>query len=294
MNYILHIFIIVMFYIALGVSLNLLAGFAGLLSICHAAFWGIGAYAVAILSVEAGWSWIEAMSLGIFLAALSAFCVGYVSLRFRDDYFVIATFGFQVVIFSLMQNWVTLTKGPMGIAGIGHPSAFGFRIDSHWEFLVIVLLYALVTIAIAIRISNSPLGRVLKAIREDEVFVDSMSKNRKIVKTTVFVLSACLAAVGGGIFASYISYVDPNSFTVMESILILAIVIVGGAGNVWGPVIGSLIIIGLPELLRFAGFPASIAANVRQILYGTALVACMMWRPQGLIGRYSFRRNNFP
>ena len=294
MNYLIHILIVILIYVTLASSLNLLAGFGGLLSICHAAFYGLGAYSVAILCNDYGWTWIEAFVFGIGLAAATAACVGYVSLRFRDDYFVIATFAFQMLIFSLMQNWRSLTYGPMGISGIKHPTLAGFPIDSTQRYLLILFLYVGVTTWFSFRISRSPFGRILKAIREDDTFVESLAKNARSVKLSVFVLAACLAAGVGGIFGSYISYVDPNSFTVMESILILAIVIIGGAGSVWGALLGSVVIIGLPEALRFVGMPSSIAANFRQILFGAALVACMLWRPQGFLGEFKFRSSAKP
>jgi branched-chain amino acid transport system permease protein len=130
------------------------------------------------------------------------------------------------------------------------------------------------------------------AIREDEVFALAAGKNVAAYKVAVFVIGSGMAAIAGALYAYYISFIDPTSFTVMESIFIISIVIIGGAGSLWGPVIGAVVLVTLPELLRFIGLPSSVAANLRQILYGGLLVAFMMWRPQGLVGKFRFRLEN--
>jgi branched-chain amino acid transport system permease protein len=132
----------------------------------------------------------------------------------------------------------------------------------------------------------------MKMLREDEMMAQSFGKSVSATKTTVFVICCGIAGLAGALYAFYSSYIDPTSFTVMESVFIISIVIIGGAGSLWGPVVGAVVLVTLPELLRFVGMPSSVAANMRQIIYGAALVACMMWRPQGLIGEFSFRRND--
>ena len=145
------------------------------------------------------------------------------------------------------------------------------------------------TLWISQRIVQSPFGRVLKAIREDEVFAQAAGKSVAAYKVLVFMIGAGMAAVAGVMYAHYISFIDPTSFTVMESIFIISIVIIGGAGSLWGPVVGAVVLVTLPELLRFLGLPSSIAANTRQIIYGGLLVAFMMWRPRGFLGEYAFQ-----
>ena len=133
---------------------------------------------------------------------------------------------------------------------------------------------------------------MLRAIREDEVFAQAMGKDVAAFKVKVFMIGAGLAAISGVLYATYISYIDPTSFTVMESIFIISIVIIGGAGNLWGSVLGAAVLIALPELLRFIGLPNSVAANIRQMLYGGLLVAFMLWRPRGFIGEYTFYKES--
>jgi branched-chain amino acid transport system permease protein len=287
MTYLLHILIMVGIYVILAISLNLISGYAGLLSISHAAFYGIGAYAAALLALNVHTNFIVNMALGMIVAGIIGVLVAWPALRIHDDYFVIASFGFQIIIFSVMNNWIGLTRGPLGLPGIPQPELLGHRIDSHWEYLALVWLFAFFTFIVCRRLVDSPYGRVLKAIREDEVFAVSLGKNIAYFKLTVFAIGAALAAVAGALYACYITFIDPTSFTVAESIFIISIVIIGGLGNLWGSVLGAVILITLPELLRFLGISQSYVANIRQILYGSMLVLMMFVRPQGLIGEYA-------
>ncbi|MBN2561525.1 MAG: branched-chain amino acid ABC transporter permease [Phycisphaerae bacterium] len=288
MEYVLHIMVFAGIYIILAASLDLLAGHTGLLSIAHAAFYGLGAYTSALLTVKAGAPFLLGVLGGMFVAALLSLLVSLPSLRLLDDYFVIATFAFQVILFSIFNNWNELTGGPTGIPGIPQPAIFGLAITSHGGFLAAVGLCAAVAYGVVWQLSSGPFGRVLHAIREDEVFAKSLGKNTVLVKIVAFAVSSALAALAGSLYAHYISYIDPTSFTVMESILIISMVIIGGAGSLWGPLIGALVLVSLPELLRFVGLPNSVAANLRQIIYGGLLVVMMMIRPQGLAGKYAF------
>lgn len=292
MEYFLHILILVGVYVILSVSLNLIVGYAGLLSVAHAAFFGVGAYVTALMALNLHTPMWVNLTCAIVTCGLFGALVGIPSLRIRGDYFIIATFAFQVIAFSVMNNWVSFTGGPMGLPGIPQPTIFGLQVSSDVGFLVLTAVFCAVVLGFSYRIVHSPFGRVLKAIREDEVFASSLGKNVAAYKMTVFVVGAGMAALAGAMYAYYISFIDPTSFTVLESIFIISIVIIGGAGSFWGPVIGAAVLVALPEFLRFVGMPSSVAANVRQILYGTLLVVFMMWRPQGFIGEYSFGKVN--
>jgi branched-chain amino acid transport system permease protein len=289
-EYLLHIAILVLVYIILAMSLNLVTGYVGLLSIAHAAFYGVGAYTAALMALRLNSPFLVNLLCAVILSGLLGAMVGIPSLRIRDDYFVIATFAFQVIAFSILNNWVSFTGGPMGLPGIPQPNIFGWEVNSHWEYLLLIAGLGAVVLGVCHRIVHSPFGRVLTAIREDEAFALATGKNVAAYKVLVFVIGAAMASVAGVVYAHYISFIDPTSFTVMESIFIISIVIIGGAGSFWGPVVGAVVLVTLPEALRFIGMPSSVAANVRQILYGGALVACMMLRPQGLMGKYAFGR----
>lgn len=290
MDYLQHILVIAFIYAALTVSFELLAGQTGMLSIAHAAFFGIGAYTSALLAICLGAPFLVGVLAGIAVAVLISFAVSFPSLRLHDDYFVIATFGFQMILFSVFNNWMELTRGPLGISGIPQPVIFGWHVNTHLEFLTLAAAFACFAYFTIHRITSSPFGRVLHAIREDEVFAKAHGKNTLYFKVTAFAVSAGLAAMVGSLYAHYITYIDPTSFTVMESILIISMVIVGGAGSLWGPLVGAFMLVTLPEALRFIGLPSATAANLRQIIYGTLLVVMMLFRPRGLMGKYSFAK----
>lgn len=289
MEYLLHILVLIGIYTILSVSLNLISGYTGLISIAHAAFYGVGAYVAALMALNLHSPFLVNIVCAIILCGLLGALVGIPSLRIRDDYFVIATFAFQVITFSILNNWVSFTGGPMGLPGIPQPTIFGFQISSQVGFLILVGFFCALMLWMTHRIVRSPFGRVLKAIREDEVFAQAAGKNVATHKIFVFVIGAGMAAVAGVMYAHYISFIDPTSFTVMESIFIISIVIIGGAGSMWGPVVGAVVLVVLPELLRFIGLPSSVAANTRQIIYGALLVAFMMWQPRGFLGKYAFQ-----
>lgn len=290
MDYILHILILINIYIILVVSLDLIAGYTGLLSIAHAAFYGIGAYATALLSLHFQTNFLFNMVFGIVGAAVLGAIIAFPSLRIHDDYFVIATFGFQMIVYSIFNNWVDLTRGPLGIPGIPVASLFGFNIDNHWKFLILSAIFAFLAYLVVHKLVNAPYGRVLKAIREDEIFAQSLGKNVNFYKIQVFVIGGVIASVAGNLYAHYITFIDPTSFTILESILVISMVIIGGAGSLRGPIIGAVVLVILPEALRFVGLPSSVAANLRQIFYGSLLVLMMLYRPQGLIGEFNLQK----
>jgi branched-chain amino acid transport system permease protein len=282
--------ILIGIYVILAESLNLIAGYAGLLSIAHAAFYGVGAYVAALLALHyAVPPWLTVPAAILAAAAVGAL-VAWPALRVRDDYFVVATFAFQVIVFSVMNNWVALTGGPLGLPGIPRPDFFGLTVKSHGGFLVLTWLCAAAVAFACWRLARAPFGRVLRALREDEVLAAALGKDVASFKVRVFALGAAMAAVGGCLYAYYITFIDPTSFTVMESIFIISIVIVGGAGSLRGAALGAAVLVIMPEALRFLGLPSSVAANLRQIFYGLLLILFMVFRPQGLIGEFSFRR----
>lgn len=288
MEYFLHILILIGIYVILSVSLNLIVGYTGLLSVAHAAFYGVGAYVAALLAIKFHSPFLVNIILAIVFGGLLGAMVGIPTLRTRDDYFMVTTFVFQVIIFSIFNNWVSFTGGPMGLPGIPAPSFFGWRIESHLDYLIVVLVFSLLVVILSLQIGHSPFGRVLKAIREDEIFSQAHGKNIAFFKIAIFVIGAGMASVAGLVYAYYISFIEPTSFTVMESIFIISIVIIGGAGNIWGSIVGATFLVALPEALRFIGMPNAIAANIQQLIYGALLVLCMLYRPQGFLGEYSF------
>jgi len=290
MDYVVHILVLIAIYSILTFSLDLLVGHTGILSLAHAAFYGLGAYTSALLALRAGAPFSVCIVAAMVLAVLVSFAVSIPSFRLQDDYLVLAIFGFQMIVSSLFTNLQGLTGGPLGLAGIPQPHLLEWTIGSHLGFLLLTSISAGLTFVIVRRISGSPFGRVLHAIREDELLAKALGKNTLRFKIAAFAISAALAALAGSLYASYISYIDPTAFDVMQSVLVVAMVIIGGAGSVWGPLVGAVVLVALPEALRFLGLPYAAAANLRQVVYGTLIVTMMMARPEGLVGRYRFER----
>jgi branched-chain amino acid transport system permease protein len=286
MEYFIHLGVLVSIYAILAMSLNLVVGYTGLLSITQAAFYGIGAYATAILITSYGVNFFLSILIGMAIVALAAFIIGYVLSKFDGDYFALGSFGFNIIIFSIFLNWQGLTRGPLGIPGIDRPSIFGFTFSDNVSFLVLSFLFAGAIYFISQFIVNSSFGRVLKAIREDEKAIQIFGYRTHYYKLIIFIIGAMIASIAGSLFASYITFIDPSSFNLNESIFILSIIILGGLANNKGAIWGAVFLILLPEVLRFVGFPTDVAAQMRQVVYGLILIFLMLYRPQGLMGEY--------
>ena len=284
----------------LSVSLNLVVGFTGLLSVGHIGFFGIGAYTVAILTSDAsyeqlrteaiptvGWPFFAALPIGVVLAGLAALAVGVVFNRFRDDIYVLVSFGFAIISFNVFLNWRALTRGAFGIHEIARPDIGGWVFDGELEFLGLVIVFLAAVILICWFIVTSSFGRVLTAIREDEQAAEVFGYQVTHYKLAVWVISAMMAGLAGGLFGSWTTFVDPNSFILLESILLVSIVILGGLATIWGSLLGAMAFVLLEEGMRFVPFlPTEFIGQARQVVLGILLVLLMLFRPQGLVGRY--------
>jgi branched-chain amino acid transport system permease protein len=288
MNYLLHILTMISIYSILALSLNLLIGYTGLLSLSHAAFYGIGAYIGTLASIELRLPFFLSLLLAIAGTSALSFIISLPSLRLKGDYFVLASLSFQTIVFTVLYNWVGVTRGPFGISNIPRPNLFGFEVNSAFAYFVFSITAALACVGLLYLLGHSPFGRVLKAIREDEMAAAVMGKNIMLFKVVAFAIAAGFAAIAGVLFAGYVRYLDPTSFTLMESVFIVSIIIIGGAGNISGPLIGTVLLVILPEILRFVGIPDTIAPNMRQIIYGMLIILVMRYKPQGISGEYRF------
>jgi len=286
MEYLIYIATLVCIYGILGLSLNLVVGETGLLSIAQAGFYGIGAYATALLLVHTGVNFFVAMALGMVLAGVIALFIGTVLSRFSGDYYALVSLGFNVIVFSVLLNWRSLTQGPLGIPQISQPMIFGFSFSTPILFLCLALILLLLVYLIASFITSSSFGRVLHAIREDEEAIAVFGYRTTYYKLAIFVISAMLAALAGALYASYFTYIEPFSFQVVNSIFILAVIILGGLSSHRGAVLGALVLVIVPEALRFTGLPSDIAAQMQQVFYGLILILLMLYRPQGLLGKF--------
>lgn len=195
----------------------------------------------------------------------------------------------QALIYAILYNWTGLTHGPFGITGIPRPNIFNYQLVTKESIFV---LYGFIALGLGGGVAVlkwSPFGRALQAMRDDELAARSVGVPVDVLKIQAFALAAILVGMAGGLYAAYVSFIDPTSFSLNESILMLSMVIVGGTGNVRGPLVGAAVLILLPEALRFVNLPDAIAANVRLLVYGLLLVILMHWRPQGLAGSYRYQ-----
>ncbi len=283
MIYLFYVISLIAVYGVLTLSLNLSVGYTGILSLAHAAFMGIGAYSAAILLTQYGFNFFTTLLVGMAIAGLVSWFLAWATLRLKGTYYVIASFGFQIIIYSIFLNWIDLTRGPFGIRHIPPPQAFGFSFLGPMKYTLFTLVFLGVCLWVGRRIGESPYGKVLRAIREDEAAAASIGKNVNHYKMSIFIVSAMLASIGGAMYASLITYIDPFTFTIHESIFILALVIIGGAGNVYGSVLGAAVLISLPEMLRFFDVPTAVASPIREILYGALMIIFLRLRPKGLL-----------
>lgn len=286
MEYLINIGILFCIYAMLALSLNMVVGLSGLISLAHAAFYGIGAYAVAILMTAHGFGFWSSLIVGMLLNGIVAFTVGKILSKFKGDYYAIVSAGLSVIVFSVLLNFKTLTKGPLGIYGIGKPQIAGYTFFSSTSFLALSLSVMALFYTLFILIDRSSFGRTLKGLREDEELTVFLGYKTLQYKSFIFTLSAMMAGVAGSFFASYIAFIDPTSFQLSEGIFFFTMITVGGLSSAFGSIVGAAILLALPESLRFLGLPYETAAQIQQLIYGALLVLMMVFRPQGLFGKF--------
>ena len=268
-----------MMYLVLALGLNIVVGLAGLLDLGYVAFYAVGAYTYGLLSHHIQLSFWFALPVAGFLACIAGILLGIPVLRLRGDYLAIVTLGFGEIIRLVLENWDEVTFGPQGIVNIGRPALFGFDFNfqemSVWLFYLMLIL-SLLTILVVRRLGDSSLGRAWKALREDELACESMGINTTNLKLYAFGSGACWAGMTGAFFAAKNSFVNPSSFTFLQSALILCIVILGGGGSILGIIIATLLLILTPEYFRFF-------EQYRMLIFGLTMVAMMILRPGGII-----------
>lgn len=276
-RYGIDIAIITGIYIILALGLNIVVGLAGLLALGYIAFYAVGAYTFAILSTQYHLSFWLTLPLGGVLAAGFGLLLGIPTLRLRGDYLAVVTLGFGEITRIVLNNWDRVTGGPNGIMGIGRPDLFGYRfntLEAYYYLIVVIVLFTAIAVK---RLNESRIGRAWMAIREDEVAAEAMGINTTAMKLLAFSLGAAIAGIAGVFYAAKMSFVSPESFTFLESIIILCMVVLGGIGTIPGVIVGAVVIIVLPESLREF-------QDYRMLLFGASMVLMMVFRPQGLLG----------
>jgi len=276
-NYMVDVLTLAGIYVVLALGLNIVVGMAGLLDLGYISFYAIGAYSYALLSTKLGVSFWMALPVGGLTAAVFGIALGVITLRLRGDYLAIVTLGFIQIVHLVLNNWDRVTNGPNGILNIGRPALGPFVFSQPIHFYYLILAIVLLTLLAVNRLNRSRIGRAWIAIREDEVAAQAMGVDTTRLKILAFALGAFWAGIAGVFFAGKFAFVSPESFTFFESVIVLSMVVLGGMGSIPGVVLGALIIVILPEVLReFAGY--------RMLVFGAALVLMMIFRPQGLIG----------
>ncbi len=284
-NYVLHLFITIGLYIVLSLSLNLITGYAGQFSMGHAAFYGIGAYAGALIMLKGGYSfWVALIGSGIF-TFISGLLLGLPALRLKGDYLGIVTLGFGEIIRLVFVNWVSVTRGPMGLPGVPSPELFGFVFADKENFYYIVLALVIITVYTMHRLTTGRFGLQMATIREDETAAVALGIYTTRVKLLAFCIGAFFAGITGTVFASYMAFVSPDSFMYIDSVTILAMIVLGGLCSIPGSIIGAIILVLAPEFLRFL-------ADYRMVLYGLMMVTIIIFKPEGFWGA-QYRVKNY-
>lgn len=296
MNYIFHLLVYLCMYAILALSLNLIMGYCGLITLAHASYFAVGAYAYALASLVWNLGFLPAILIGIAIASLFSLAVSLPAWRFKADGFVLVSLAVQALVFSILYNWhapdfavgtwQNLTNGPFGISGIPRPVICGYRFDTPGSMLVLSVCLLLCCTLIYSLLVRSPWGRLLKAIRDDEIAARGLGKNVRLAKVHAFAIACGMASMGGAIYASYVSYIDPNVASLDTSILLLCMAVIGGLGNQIGPLVGAVVLVALPETLRLMYISDINAPAIRLLAYGLLLTLLMHFRPQGIAGEY--------
>ncbi|PIT89605.1 branched-chain amino acid ABC transporter permease, partial [Candidatus Kuenenbacteria bacterium CG10_big_fil_rev_8_21_14_0_10_36_11] len=275
--YLIHLLVLIGIYLILALALQIALGFSGLLNMGHVAFYCVGAYTSALLLL-AGWPWWLCFILAGIMAMVFGFLLSLPTNKLKGDYLALATLGFSFVVYAVALNWIGLTRGPLGLPGIPKPEILGINFSSNFSFLILTLLICLLVYLLLKKIINSPFGKAMQATRDDELATRILGKNIFKIKTISLMISAFFAGLAGSLYASYITFIDPSSFTLMQLIPIFCIVIIGGLASLKGTIIATIILVLLPEPLRFIGFPSSIIGPMRQIIYALLLLLILIYR----------------
>ncbi len=277
----------VLIYVCLGLGLNVVVGLAGMLDLGYIAFYGVGAYTYALLNIHYGMPFWICLPFSAIFATIAASIVGYPTLRMRGDYLAIVTLGFGEIIRIILNNWMELTNGPNGLMGIERPGLYlpsfmdGFSFEHLWLKKLWMVYYvalglAIITMIIVHRLNFSRVGRAWESIREDETAAELMGVNTFIYKLLAYATGGALAGLAGAFFSARMKFVSPESFTFLESAMVLCMVVLGGMGSIPGVILGAAALIALPEMFR--GFEL-----YRMLAFGAVMVIMMLFRPEGLI-----------
>ncbi len=276
---------LVLVYVIAAIGLNLTLGYAGQISLAHAAFLAFGAYSVAILQ-PLGVPFEVCALIGTAISFFFGLLIGFPALRVKHHYLAMVTIGFTIIVFLVLRNWESFTGGSFGIAGIERPSWGFVSFASDRAYYVYTLFWAVPVLASAYWIKNSRWGRAFKSIRENEMRAEALGVSLRNYKLMAFAIGAAYAGVAGALFAPLLGYIDPPAFYIERSILFLLIVVIGGLGRFEGPIIGAIVVVVLPELLRGS-------QSLYLIIFSVCIMLMMLFWPKGLIGLWDLFKRKF-
>lgn len=269
----------------LALTLNFIMGYAGIFSLAHAIFFGVGAYVTAYLALNASDSLLLCMGASAAVSAILSMALALPALRVRGEYFVAASLGLQVIGVTIFSEWKSATGGLGGMIGIPRPTLLGYTFNDDLAFLALAVVVLLIMIGIIALLVRGSFGRSLMTIRDSESAAQTYGKHVNAIKTLSVAVSSGLAGIGGCLYAFYMSFINVESFTLEMSILLMAMVIIGGTGTLFGPIVGAALLMSLPAALTYLPFlPPAELGTIQQIIYGLAMMLLMMFRPGGLVG----------
>ena len=285
--YILNLLVLISVYAILSTTLNFIIGYAGIFSLAHAVFFGIGGYTAALVAMNVTPEFFVAVPVAMAAAAVTSLLLALPALRVRGEYFVAASLGLQVLAVTLFSEWKSFTGGLGGVIGIPAVEMFGYPVYKPWQFLLMSLICLAIIIVIIRTLVHTSFGRSLKAIRDSESAALASGKNITVIKTLSVVLSSALAAVAGALYAFYMSFINVESFMLDTSVLVMAMVIIGGTATILGPLLGAALLMLMPSALTYLTFlPQTEIGSIQQMVYGMAMVLLMIFRPGGIVSSH--------
>lgn len=283
-GYLIHLGILIGIYLILALALQIALGYNGLINLGHIGFFAIGAYASALLALN-GFPFIVSFLIAGIFAGAFGFLLSIPTNKLKGDYLALATLAFGFVVYVFALNWFKLTRGPLGLIGIPRPNLLGINFAHNLHFLILVLGIFLLSYLLIKKIVESPFGKTLESTRDNELATRVLGKNTFKIKSYALTISAFFAGISGSLYAHYITYISPSSFGLAPLILVLSIVVIGGLASLKGTIIATIILVLLPEPLRFIGFPNSVVGPIRQIIYALVLLLILLYKPKGFFGK---------
>ena len=282
MEYLASAGVLISIYVILAASYNLIIGYGGLNTIAHPIFFALGAYGAALLGINTGLPAVICVLVGVAVAVVASIVLALTTLRVSGDYLLIASLGFQLGLLQLVNN-LEFMGGPAGLSNIPMTLAGSGR---GWLYLLICGVLALLVVLLVQRSMSGPFGRAVRAMRDDEVACAALGRGLFSMKIVIFAVGCGAAGLAGGLYAYYFQYISPEQFNVAQSATILTMVVLGGIGTIWGPVIGAFVLVALPQAITFLQLPSSLVGPLQGLLFTSLVILFLFLRPYGLVGRH--------